>query len=168
MIWPYIGCLIFLAWACYTDIKSMKIPNKITIAFAVSGLLYRLGSGGLEGLWYGAKGFAVGFGLVFLLYCCGAVGGGDVKLFGGIGAWTGTFFAMSSLAYSILAAGLIGLVIMLARRDLIRRVTGVWRSVYGAMILKSVKPIKSSRQEMIRFPFMIAVIPGTILAYLYM
>ncbi|WP_138494181.1 A24 family peptidase [Paenibacillus pinistramenti] len=168
MIWPFAGCLIFLAAAFYTDIKTMKIPNKITMAFIITGIAYQLAARGLEGLLFGLKGFAAGFGLMYLLYCCRAVGGGDVKLFGGIGVWTGIFFTLSSLMYSVLAAGVIGFLILLFRGEIFSRFAGVWRSVYGAVILRSTGPLKDSRRNMIRFPFMVAVLPGTVLAYLYM
>ncbi|WP_223069064.1 A24 family peptidase [Paenibacillus caui] len=168
MEWQFIGCMIFLAAAFYTDIRTMKIPNRITIAFAATGLAFQGATGGFEGLWSGCKGFAVGFGIMFVLYCFKAVGGGDVKLFGGIGAWTGTAFTLSSLLYSIIAAGVIGLAILLVRGETMSRAAGVLRSVYGAVLLQSVQPLKAARHDMVRFPFMIAVIPGAILAYMYM
>lgn len=38
---------------------------------------------------------------MLILYWMGAVGAGDVKLFGLIGAWTGAAFAWQSALYSI-------------------------------------------------------------------
>lgn len=166
--WQTVGCALFLLAACYTDIRTMKIPNKLTIAFIVTGLCLQLGASGFGGLWFGIKGSLIGFGIMLLLYLFGAVGGGDVKLFAGIGAWTGSMFVFSSLIYSVVAAGILGLVILLARGEVVQRITGIWRSVFGVVLLRSLQPLRTSKREMIRFPFMIAVIPGTVLAYFYM
>lgn len=166
--WQFMGCAVFLLAAFFTDIKTMKIPNKISLSFILSGLAVQLGTSGLEGLWFGLKGFAAGFGIMFLLYRVGAVGGGDVKLFGGIGAWTGTLFVLNSLIYSVMAAGILGLVIMLARGDVVRRMAGLWQHVFGTVLLRSLQPLQESKLKMIRFPFMIAVIPGAAMAYLNM
>ncbi|WP_308420937.1 A24 family peptidase [Paenibacillus physcomitrellae] len=165
---PYIGCFIFLAAAFYTDIRTMKIPNKITVFAMISGLAFQFAVHGITGLWFGLKGLGVGFGIMLLLYVCGAVGGGDVKLFGGIGAWTGSLFTLTSLVYSILAGGIIGFAILLIRGEIGSRLSQLWRSIYGAAILQSLGPLKASRQNMVKFPFMVAVLPGTIAAYLYM
>ncbi|ANS73545.1 peptidase A24 [Paenibacillus yonginensis] len=168
MILLYIGCSIFLAAAFYTDIRTMKIPNPLTLTSMVSGLAVQFAVNGPGGLWFGLKGLGAGFGIMLLLYLCGAVGGGDVKLFGGIGAWMGTLFTLTSLVYSILAAGLIGFVILLVRGEIGSRLSGVWRSIYGAAVLHSLGPLKSSKENMVKFPFMLAVLPGVITAYLHL
>ena len=167
MQWQFAGSLLFLVLAFVTDIRTMKIPNWINFSYILTGFLYQGLTNGLDGLWFGAKGFIVGFGIMFLLYVFGAVGGGDVKLFGGIGAWTGLAFTTSSLVYSMIAAGVIGLGILLFRREVIRRMVHFWKSVYGAVLLRSVGPIQHAQKDMIKFPFMVAILPGTILAYLY-
>ncbi|AWB43839.1 prepilin peptidase [Paenibacillus sp. CAA11] len=164
---PYIGCALFVVLAFITDIRTMKIPNKVTISFFLSGLLYQLIAGGWSGVVYGLKGSLLGFGILFLLYCFRTVGGGDVKLFGGIGVWTGMSFTLSSLVYSIVIAGIIGFFILLIRREVFRRISLALRSILGAVIIRSLLPIRHVEGEMLHFPFMLAVLPGCILAYLY-
>ncbi|MEI0738644.1 prepilin peptidase [Paenibacillus sp. JTLBN-2024] len=48
-----------------------------------------------------------------LMHMMGAVGAGDVKLFGGIGAWLGTLLTIQCIVYSVLCAGFIGILILL-------------------------------------------------------
>lgn len=50
---------------------------------------------------FAVAGLGTGFGFMLILYWMGAVGAGDVKLFGLIGAWTGAAFAWQSALYSI-------------------------------------------------------------------
>ncbi|MBW4839760.1 MAG: A24 family peptidase [Paenibacillaceae bacterium] len=162
------GCLLILLAAFVTDLKTMKIPNVITVTGIWSGLSYHLLTEGWRGAWFAVAGAATGFGLMFALYLLRAVGGGDVKLFAGIGAWTGIAFTLSTMMYSILAAGCIGLIVLIWRgeaRVRLRRITG---SVLGAAALRSAAPIQAAAKGQLQFPFMLAVLPGAILAIYYM
>lgn len=134
MPWEYWGCFLMLAAAFVTDIRTMKIPNWITLTGLTSGFLFHALTGAWNGIGDAFKGAAVGFGLMFILYLLKAVGGGDVKLFAGIGAWTGISFTLSVMMYSILAAGCIGLFILLCRRETLFRLRRVVRGVWGAVI----------------------------------
>jgi prepilin peptidase CpaA len=167
MQWEYVGCLILLILAFITDIKSMKIPNKITIGGIVMGIVFHTVMYGQAGLVFSLKGAGVGFGLMLILYWCRAVGGGDVKLFGGIGAWCGTSLTLSTMMYSLLAAGCIGIVILIGRRELWQRLHGVLQHVLGAIVLKSIIPIQANAKGHLQFPFMLAVLPGAAMAFYY-
>lgn len=162
----YWGCLIVLIAAFITDIRWMKIPNKITIIGFISGIAFHAFSGGMEGVLFALKGAAVGFALMFIMYLFGAVGGGDVKLFGGIGAWTGIGLTLSILMYSILAAGIIGIFILLMRREFIMRIRNVMHSLFGVILLQSLSPIQEGTKKQLQMPFMLAVLPGAVYAIL--
>lgn len=161
--WEYIGCFIMLGTAFVTDIKSMKIPNWITISGLVTGVLAHLLQNGWSGGWFALQGAAAGFGLMLLMFWCGAVGGGDVKLFAGIGAWTGTLLTLQILFYSVMAAGLIGLVVLLFRREMFSRFRALFARVFSALMLRSTDPLRVAAKSQLRIPFMLAVLPGAIL-----
>ncbi|MCM3699935.1 A24 family peptidase [Paenibacillus macerans] len=167
MSWEYWGCFLLLAAAFVTDIRSMKIPNWLTLPGLASGFLFHALTGGWNGIGGAFRGAAVGFGLMFILYLLRAVGGGDVKLFAGIGAWTGISFTLSVMMYSILAAGCIGLFILLCRREMLFRLRRVVRGIWGAVIFRSISPVQSTAKEQLQFPFMLAVLPGAILSLCY-
>ncbi|WP_060533544.1 A24 family peptidase [Paenibacillus bovis] len=164
----FIGGGIFVLWAFWTDIRARKIPNFLNILFMISGLAYHLASERWEGLLFAGKGFALGFGIMLLLYAFRAVGAGDVKLFGGIGAWFGIGMTAQILMYSIVFAGVIGLVIMLWRRETIVRMRRVLWKVTGALLWK--QPLRATPEEQkqyLTFPFMAAVLPSVIFCYWY-
>jgi len=99
---------LLLGSALYTDCLSGKIPNALTLAFACTGLCFHiffsgLSSGGFE--W--VQGLAAGTGLFILPYIAGGTGGGDVKLFGALGALTGPGAVFWIFIYSALCAGII-------------------------------------------------------------
>ncbi len=166
-VMAYIGCGLFLLAAFVTDVRSRKIPNRLNLLFIASGLLYQGAAGGWEGLLFALKGGAIGFAVLFVLYILGAVGAGDVKLFAGIGAWTGILFTAQTLLYSILFAGAIGLGILCWRRESLKRMKNVFRSLTAAFFLRSVEPIAAERARHLTFPFMWAVVPGAIVGYFY-
>src|SRR5262245_26338561 len=107
--------------ASILDWRSLKIPKFLTLLLWGSGPLVNivrgawLGALGVpvfiispRGLWTGAldgflfslAGFGLGFAIFFLLWIARTCGGGDVKLFAGIGAWIGPIEAVRVLVAS--------------------------------------------------------------------
>lgn len=164
----YYGCGIFVVAAFITDVKSMRIPNVLSLSAIISGLIVHLCMSGFQGLLMSISGFGTGFGIMFVLYLAGAVGAGDVKIFGGIGAWTGALFTVQAMVYSIIIAGIIGLIILLWKKQLVQRLGKLILYIVGRVIpsiglmnsVQSYSPLK----EGLRFPFMMAVLPGFISA----
>ncbi|MFS0870517.1 prepilin peptidase [Paenibacillus xylanilyticus] len=164
--WFYIACGLYVMAAFVTDVRSMKIPNRLTLPVTALGVLAHGVWGGWEGLLFSAAGFAACFGILFLMYAIGAVGAGDVKLFGGIGAWVGLSFGIHVVVYSVLYAGAIGLIILLFRRDSAKRIRHMAGGLAGFFMMGSLKLV--SKEKTLKFPFMLAVMPGFISAYVYM
>ena len=84
----YVPLLALLAWAAVTDVRSRRIPNWLSFTLILTGLLQCLTPGGTS-LLASVTGLLLGFGLTFLFFAVGAMGGGDVKLLTGVGAWLG-------------------------------------------------------------------------------
>ena len=78
-----------LAWAAVTDCASRRIPNWLTYTLILGGLAHSLTAGATLGVGASLLGMLVGFGLTFVFFAVGAMGGGDVKLLTGVGAWLG-------------------------------------------------------------------------------
>lgn len=161
-------CGIFLLTAFITDIRTMKIPNTITISAMALGIVYHSVVAGWDGLSFSLKGLGAGFVILLIMYFTGAVGAGDVKLFGGIGAWTGVWFTLQCILYSVLFAGIIGICLLLWRREVFGRVRRVVAGIVGVFMLRSLQPWRDQDGEHLRFPFMTAVLPGAIGTYLFL
>lgn len=74
-------CLLMAA-ACGFDYGRRKIPNWLAAAMAAAGMLFRLWCQGLLGVpWFLVQALFV-MGLLYPLFQIGALGAGDVKLFG--------------------------------------------------------------------------------------
>lgn len=164
----YWGFFLLLIVAFITDVKSMTISNKVTIPAMALGIIVHVIMEGYSGFWVALQGGGIGFGIMFVMYLCGAVGGGDVKLFGAIGTWVGTYLTLTTMMYSIFVAGFIGVLILLWRRETFKRLRGVMTSIIGAIALKSIVPIQANAKGHLQFPFMLAVLPGAVIAFLYL
>lgn len=80
---------LFTAAAAVWDHRYRRIPNALTVPVFFAGWIYQAAFHGWSGLGQGALGFALGFGMLFILWLIGGGGGGDVKLMGALSVWLG-------------------------------------------------------------------------------
>ena len=92
-----IAVLLFTVVAAVSDIRTRKIPNKMTVPMCLAGLVYQVAWFQLDGLWTALGGFGTGFGILFVLWMIGTAGGGDVKLMGALGPWMGAMLTLKVL-----------------------------------------------------------------------
>lgn len=168
MTFPIIAAALLLASAFVTDIWRMIIPNKLTLFFFAAGIVYRLAADGWSGGASALFGTAAGALPLLLLYVLKGIGAGDVKLFGTLGVWLGPELVLRVMMYSILYAGAIGLLLMLANRPFARRMlVGTVSLIIPGMEMNK-EGWLSWAKEGKKFPFMLAVIPGAITVWLFM
>ena len=102
----------------YYDVRFRRIPNIVVASALVAGLAINTSFAGLPGTVSSLKGLGLAFLPMFLMHIFGALGAGDVKLFGAIGAVLGvglvpmTFVMVVMLGaalavYSMLIAGMV-------------------------------------------------------------
>lgn len=107
----------FTALAAFWDFKSKRIPNKLTLPMFFAGWVYQLGMSmayGWDHLASAGAGFAVGFGLLFVLWFVGGGGGGDVKLMGALSVWLGFQLTLGVLFISTLCVMLATMAVVLS------------------------------------------------------
>src|SRR5207302_1599656 len=85
-----VGAVLVALVGAVTDVRSARIPNRLTYTALLAALPLRTALLGLSGLKSGAIGMLVAGGLFLLLYMLGAMGGGDMKLMAAVGAWVGS------------------------------------------------------------------------------
>lgn len=106
---PLLGMLL---WAAAGDLRKRRIANWLTCSMMLTGLLRPLilhpapitFGQSFAGIFGGAA-------IPLVLFALGAVGGGDVKLLAGVGAWLGTVAAVQ--VYCVQA--ILGLIIVLVQ-----------------------------------------------------
>jgi len=118
--------------AAVTDLKSGRIYNRLVYPAVVVGLLLALVGGGWTGLKDHALAAAIGFGVLFLCYAVGGMGGGDVKLMAAVGALGGLsrpgqgMFIVFVLFWSFAIGAALGILAAIWRRALGRTARGTW------------------------------------------
>ena len=140
--WHLLALGVALVAAAVVDLRTGKIYNTITYSAAVVGLIGHTIAAGLVGdsgemglgLIGSAMGLLVGFGPLFLAWRLGAIGGGDAKLMGAVGALGGVEFAITALFYSCAVAIVMALVVMIRHRIVGRTLGRIFRFVYLATV----------------------------------
>lgn len=118
--------LLIAVWISWSDLKTRKIPNYLTLSAALAGLAYNLVIYGWGGLADGALGLLIGFGFLILPYLMGGMGAGDVKALAALGAWLGPAGTLHLFCYMAVAGGLMSLAVLVWRRLLWQR---IWNMV---------------------------------------
>lgn len=99
------GAVLLAAIAGWTDLRSRRIPNWLTVSGVVLGFAVRSFFQG----WVGAKtsllGMILGLGLLLPFVLLRSLGAGDWKLAGALGAFTGPALLTDLLIGSIFVAG---------------------------------------------------------------
>lgn len=101
--------LAFSLLATAFDLRDYKIPNALCAGMMLTGVCMTAYHLGFSALRFSFAGILIPFTLLYLVFYCGMIGAGDIKLFSGIGAFAGTkivlIMALAFLFNGILAAG---------------------------------------------------------------
>ena len=145
--------------AAVSDLRFQIIPNKLTYPAAAAGLSLHLAGNGLLGLKDSLLGLALGFGVLFLCYMFGGIGGGDVKLAAALGAMVGFEVTQLGLLYMGLLGGAMALSIMIWKGKLLASLRRTGRFLISAFVpfLETEMP-KAENSDV--FPLGVAIAGG--------
>jgi prepilin peptidase CpaA len=88
--------VVFVCTAAWWDATADRIPNALTVTGLAAALILRAPLG-VDQLLQGLGGLGLAFGISIVLYALRAIGGGDVKLLAGVGAFLGSTEIMGAL-----------------------------------------------------------------------
>ncbi len=97
------------------DVRYRKIPNILTFPAMLSGMAYYTITNGGAGLLFSLGGLVTGLAILLILFLMGAMGAGDAKLMGAIGALSGTDVVLNAALFSMVAGGVYALILILFR-----------------------------------------------------
>ena len=165
MIWALTILLTVLA--AFVDYRSRKIPNWLTVPAFFAGLTLRTAFLG----WPGAKSALEGTGLALVLLLplvlMRALGAGDWKLMGAVGAFLGPLMFLFVLLGSILVSGIMAVVEMARTRRIRETFHNLYVLVQGffSFGLRAHPQISLDNPELLKLPFGVAVAISTIGCY---
>lgn len=112
-----------LVVAALIDGTERRVPNWLTLPTILAGLAFSTWLDGLSGLGWSFTGFALGIAMLVVPYALNAMGAGDVKLMGALGAWVGPDLIVVSFLASAIVGGFMGVAMILWQK------TG-WQSLH--------------------------------------
>ena len=155
-----------LVVAAISDLRRGKVFNWLTYPAIVVGLGIGAAEGAMAGDAWGVLGerllgFGFGFGVLFVAYLFGGMGGGDVKLMAAVGAVLGWPGVLHAVVYSFLVAAAIGLILMIARGRTGLVLRRLWLAV-RILPLPGAKMDDAVPTDTFRVPFGLAACVGTL------
>jgi len=157
------GLAIALAGAVW-DVRTYRIPNKLTYPAMVAGLAAHLAIEGWRGLLQGPGGLLAGGGIFLALYLLRTLGAGDVKLMAAVGAWVGLTSVVQAALYSAIVGGVCALAVALYRGRFRQTMANVGDLVrhHAAMGAEVHPTLNLENPEAQRFPYGVAIFGGTL------
>jgi len=107
------GMVLLAAVAGWTDFRTRRIPNWLTVSGFVAGVAIHVFLEGWGGLKTSLLGTLVGLGLLLPFVLLRSLGAGDWKLAGALGAFTGPGLLINLLIGSIFVAGLMAAILVI-------------------------------------------------------
>ncbi len=114
---------VLLTVSVYMELKERRIPNYLTFPAMACGLLLGYIPGGVT-LMSSVAGFGLGFGILFVFYLFGGMGGGDVKLMGAVGALMGYPLIVPTVVNTAVIGGVMAIFVMIRHLDF-RKFAGI-------------------------------------------
>jgi prepilin peptidase CpaA len=151
--------------AAVVDVRSHRIPNRLVFAGALVGVALQSINTGFPGCLEALAGIAVGMGLFLPLYALRAMGAGDVKLMGMVGAFVGPGGAVAAALFACVAGGVLAIAFALRNAQLRRlfwnlrlMLTGSFVEAVSGGRIEVVAPATSVGQ----LPYGVAIAAGSI------
>ncbi|HEV2716272.1 MAG TPA: A24 family peptidase, partial [Terriglobales bacterium] len=149
---------LLAAVAGWTDWRSRRIPNWLTL----SGLFAGIAANSVAWGWHGTRdallGAGLGLALLLPLVLVRSLGGGDWKLAGAVGAFMGPHHLISVLVFSALVAGFMAVVLIIWKRRVIQtlRNIGHMLGAFATLHLPG-SEVTLDNPESLKVPFGIAM-----------
>lgn len=107
------GAVLLAVIAGWTDLRSRRIPNWLTVSGAVVGIGANTLFNGRNGLVDSVLGMLVGLGLLLPFVLLRSLGAGDWKLAGALGAFAGRELLTYLLIWSVFVAGAMAVLLII-------------------------------------------------------
>jgi prepilin peptidase CpaA len=150
--------------ACFTDLKSRRVPNLLTFGATLAALVWGMAHGGLAGLGWAAAGWAAGLAVFLPFFLLRGIGGGDVKLVAAIGAWLGPVGALWVGAFGALAGGPLALIVAASSGHLKQAFANIWNllTFWRVMGFKPHPGVNLDNTTAPRLPYAIPIFVGLV------
>jgi prepilin peptidase CpaA len=165
IIWLLTLALTLLA--ALLDWRSRRIPNWLTVPGLLSGIAVHALVGGWHGTFFALKGAGLALLILMPLVALRALGAGDWKLMGAVGAFVGPQMFLFVLLGSIFASGIMAVVQVLRMGRVMETLKNMVTLVRGFFTfgLKKNPQISLDNPRLLKLPFGVAVAAATLVCF---
>ena len=148
--------VILVAVAAFSDLRTRRIPNWLTVPGAALGIVLHVWSGGIWGGALSLAGAALGLSIFIALYMLCGMGAGDVKLFGAVGAFTGPQSLIIVFVFTGLVGGVAAIALAVSRGRLRETLERTGSLMLGGRA--------AAGSDSLRLPYGAVIAAGTLLS----
>ena len=148
----------------YHDVRYRRIPNVLVLTALIAGLAINSFFGGWYGLTSSLFGFGLGFVPMLLLHIFGAMGAGDVKLFGAVGTILGASLMPMTLVVVAMLGGLLAVYTTLRAGRLLTTLHGVLRIFVGILPGWEMPRFAMTPDRRHTIPYGVAIMVGSLIS----
>lgn len=160
--------LILVLSICFvTDIKEQKIYNKVIFPSLAVVIIFQITFYGYNGLKLSLAGFITGLCILLVPYFLGGIGAGDVKLLALIGAIKGSIFVLNTAIYMALLGGAIAIVIIIAHRETLGFIKGIFLWIASFFYGTRYKLEFSTTVLLKKYPYGVAIVGGSAICLVF-
>jgi len=155
---------VLAAAAGWTDWRWRRIPNWLTVPGAAAGLAVNAWAGGWSGTKSSLLGLALGLALLLPFVLLRALGAGDWKLAGALGAFLGPERLLEVLFAAVLVAGVMAAVLIVWKRRVKQTLKNL-RNMLAALLTLHLpgSEVSLENAQALKVPFGVAVALAVIL-----
>jgi len=160
--------LILLAplaiFVIYYDVRYRRIPNVLVLATLLAGICANTFFGGWHGMAASFEGFGLAFFPMLLMHIFGAMGAGDVKLFGAVGAVLGVSLVPLAFVVVVMLGAVLAIYTMLRAGTVLTTLHGVLRIFVGILPGWEMPRFAMSPDRKHTIPYGVAIVLGSLIA----
>ena len=159
--------LAFTFYAGWGDWRTRRIPNWLTVTGLCIGIALNAAFGGWHGALLALEGAGLALALLLPFVLLRALGAGDWKLMGALGAFLGPKALLSVLIVAVLVAGAMGVVQMIRANRVAGTLKNMWVLVQGFLTfgLRAHPEISLDNPGLLKLPFGVAVAIATVICF---
>lgn len=159
------GAVVLAIVAAWTDLRSRRIPNWLTVPALGIGLAANTALAGWGGLKSSLLGIVVGLALLLPFVLLRSLGAGDWKLAGALGAFTGPALLLDLLLGSVLVAGLMAVALVIYKKRLAQTVRNIGHILVSLVTFRLPgRHVSLDNPESLKVPYGVAL-AFTVLLY---
>lgn len=152
----------------YYDVRYRRIPNVVVLVTLVAGLVINISFAGLNGSLSSLEGFGLAFIPMFLMHLFGALGAGDVKLSGAVGAVLGVSMVPLTLIVIVMLGAALAVYTMLRAGTVFSTLHGVLRIFVGILPGWEMPRFSMPADRRHTIPYGVAIMLGSLISTFFM